>query len=444
MRPFIEPGELEWLSSADRQRRHALLLDELVRDVRHHPLVADRLACLPQGLDADALIQRWVDIPPADSTDHREWFVSRRAEIPLLAGDAITTITFSSGGSTGTPKVIWLTFEEVMINTVFHGKGYHMAGIRPEDVVATFGLPGNLSSEFTVYHGLDRVGCAILPIGTVESPSAVVELIRALAATVLLVMPSDLIPIIAYLEDTRQRLDTIRLLVTGGEALSAGHLQRFSRSIGAGHLLFGSTFQTSDAGTIGYQCPHCRGSEYHIHEELHWLEILPLVEAESASEIVTTNLHRRLMPVIRQRTGDLAEWVADDCPCGRRSRRIRLLGRTSQFVKVGGEKLDTRVFQDVAAALGIAIEDMAVVIDQDEQARNRIVLCLAGELLHDDVSAAFVAELHRRNEVLNRQIRAGIVSPIVIRELRAEDLRFSSTGKRVVVVMSGKPIEKNF
>jgi phenylacetate-coenzyme A ligase PaaK-like adenylate-forming protein len=135
----------------------------------------------------------------------------------------------------------------------------------------------------------------------------------------------------------------IRLIVTGGEPLWGEVIQRAENVLGSGHLLFRSTFQASQAGTIGYQCDRLNINEYHIHEELQFVEIDP-----DTRELITTNLDRVYMPVVRMKTGDLAEFIHADCGCGRSTRMLRLLGRKTDLVKIGGKLFDPSLFDRVA------------------------------------------------------------------------------------------------
>jgi phenylacetate-coenzyme A ligase PaaK-like adenylate-forming protein len=53
-------------------------------------------------------------------------------------------------------------------------------------------------------------------------------------------------------------------------------------------------------------------------------------------ELIVTNLTRRLMPVIRLRTGDRARLVQAPCPCGSKALTIELQGRSDDMIRVAG------------------------------------------------------------------------------------------------------------
>ena len=139
-------------------------------------------------------------------------------------------------------------------------------------------------------------------------------------------------------------------------------------------VAFGSTFQTADVGTIGYQCEECRPNEYHLHSDLIYAEIEPI---EDTPELVITNLDRMLMPALKIRTGDRAEWVhliGQRCSCGSMAGRIRLLGRTRDLVKIGGEKISTDPMTRLPDRLGLREHMLRIEISTDDDGRDAITI----------------------------------------------------------------------
>jgi phenylacetate-coenzyme A ligase PaaK-like adenylate-forming protein len=431
-RVLSNPLELDFLPQAERARLRRLQLVKLFHHAVRHPLCEARLAPLQNDLGPDRVEALWQRIPVVEAEDHARYLQGPADGIAGLSGAAGASIVFSSGGTTGKPKFTWLAFEEVLTNARFHGKGYALAGINPTDCVATFGLPGHLTSEFTVYHGLHMTGCRILPIGSVECPAVVVELVRALKANVLLVMPSDLLPVVEHLKATHDRLEGVRLVVTGGEALTPALQEAIAARVGDEHTQFRSTFQTSEAGTIGFQCPALGPREYHVHDELQFVE---LVEVEGGLGLVTTNLDRYLMPVIRLATGDLAEWLPGGCACGRQTPRFRHLGRRPRQLKVGGEKLPIEpLLEEVLRQLRIPSSDCAAVIDALPDGKDVVRIKVVPALLEDRALPSRIqALLFGSSPKLGKQVQAGVVAPLSFEPLAPHDLHFSASGKRILV-----------
>jgi hypothetical protein len=309
----------------------------------------------------------WIRVGIRQPTDH---FSAKKGDTHSYqnAHTRHGKIYFSSSGSSGTPKYTLLNFEEMLANSKIHGRGYGACGIGQDDIVATWGLPGVMNSEFTVYLALAETGCTILPIGDSYDPEKLYNIITKFQATVLLVMPSDFNPLVSYMESAGKSLPTVRLVVTGGEPLFLADKGRYAKAL-TSNVKFRSVFQTSDTGTLGYQCEHCEDGEYHIHSDLQLLELVN-IDVNGIGDLVTTNLHRQLMPVVRQFTGDRASVVTSKCLCGQAVPKIRLCGRSGKIIKFGGEKFDLNWLLELKEDLGVPTTDFGVVAERDERGRD--------------------------------------------------------------------------
>lgn len=149
----------------DLKRREALgRISDLIQFARTtSEFYCNRFRNVPEALLGE---QDLAAVPFSSSSDLQVEVPPRR----LLTGDPTQSLVFTSGGSSGEPKIVYWTAEELWTNVAYHGKGYAMAGINPGSVVGTFGVPGYLTSEFTVYLGLMRTGSLIVPIGMNNDP----------------------------------------------------------------------------------------------------------------------------------------------------------------------------------------------------------------------------------------------------------------------------------
>lgn len=178
--------EFDYLDSITIQSIQESLLLKLYGHACNHPIVSNRIKIIDETISPINIREMWKDIPTIESGSHQEYIYPNDVDIRGSNLNGNASIVFSTSGSSGKPKYILLAFDEMMRNTRYHGKGYAMAGIGHKDRVATFGLPGYLASNFTVYHGLATTGCQIVPIGSVADPAAVVDIIRDLDVNVLL------------------------------------------------------------------------------------------------------------------------------------------------------------------------------------------------------------------------------------------------------------------
>ena len=128
-----------------------------------------------------------------------------------------------------------------------------------------------------------------------------------------------------------------------------------------------------DAGLIANECP--RGG-LHVNAEGILVEIGETPDGLSGTggEVIVTNLHSRAMPIIRYRTGDIAEASSESCPCGR---GLPLLGpvqgRMTDFLVTP----DGRVMHALAAIYVMreraSVKEFQVIQDRLDRLRVRIV-----------------------------------------------------------------------
>lgn len=178
---------------------------------------------------------------------------------------------FSTGGSSGEPKYIYLSKNEFHSNISSHGDSYRKAGINKHDRVAVFGLPGLLNSEFSCYLGLEKTGCFILPIGEYDDYSKIYTLLNDFKINALLVMPTDLVSFVNYCKDNECKLE-IEKIITGGESFNR-EVRLYVQNL-LNVKQFGSTYQSMDFGSIGYQDKSLDYNQFIINNSNQYIEIM--------------------------------------------------------------------------------------------------------------------------------------------------------------------------
>jgi phenylacetate-CoA ligase len=126
----------------------------------------------------------------------------------------------------------------------------------------------------------------------------------------------------------RGRPGPLRLLVGGGEGVTPR-----ARAVleGFWEAPLCMTYASTEAATVlGFECRARQG--YHVNEFDFHVEV-DAPDPEGWGEIVLTTLSRRVMPLVRYRTGDVARWLPGPCACGLRFRRLSpLRGRLDEVV----------------------------------------------------------------------------------------------------------------
>lgn len=336
----------DFLPNAERDALALSRLDDLVAYCRRHsPLLAERYGDQP--------VTTWAEfrqLPLMTGDDYKRHLPPQGTG--LLTTEAADGYVFSSGGTTGAPKAVYRTVAEQHGNAVRLGKGLALSVFGPGDVVANLLFAGNLWASFVSYNqALEYTGCRILPISGNLPLEQIAGYLTMFQANAAITIPSVLLSLAAYVEQHQLPI-RLRKVSTGGEHLFAGAREYLAQTLGVEQ--FASTgYTTNDTGAIGYQCRFCEGGVHHVHEDLNWLELLDPethapVQPGEIGKVVVTNLHRRLMPTIRYEVGDMGRWIEGDCPCGRKTRRMELLGRSDDVLIIGGGNIHPEV---VAAAV---------------------------------------------------------------------------------------------
>jgi phenylacetate-CoA ligase len=94
----------------------------------------------------------------------------------------------------------------------------------------------------------------------------------------------------------------------------------------------------NEMGFIGSECPYGEGCISTVIRSLRLRPGTVVVSNGESGMLVTTDLHRKKMPIINYRTGDITEGlVYEECPCGRKSPKMkRILGRVGDIPRVKG------------------------------------------------------------------------------------------------------------
>ncbi|MDQ7822821.1 MAG: acyl-CoA reductase [Candidatus Eremiobacteraeota bacterium] len=257
----------------------------------------------------------------------------------LLTGSLEGASVFASGGSTGAPKFCIYGHGEFDEVAGVLAEVYRIAGITARDVVANLFMAGNLWTSFLAANGaLEKIGSVTLPIAGNADLELIISYLDLFRPTALIGLPSVIIQLAEALEKRSRPLE-LKTILYGGEHLSDEVKEYLRKVFSAGNIM-SAGYASVDAGPVGYQCPHCTGSVHHLLTEYQVLEVIDPETGGTAApgvtgELVITNLKRRLMPVIRYRTGDAGRLIEGQCPCGRSDGLFELMGRCDDVVRVG-------------------------------------------------------------------------------------------------------------
>jgi phenylacetate-CoA ligase len=286
-----------------------------------------------------------ADLPALPFTTKEELREGQRSDPPfgphLCAPRERLVRMHVTSGTTGEPVAVGFTQRDHEANSAVGGEAFRIAGLRPDDVVAHCLNYALYAGGIADHMAIEASGATVVPVGIGQS-RRLLELIPRLGITAIfgtLSFPSYLAAR-AREAGVEPRELGLRHVVTAGEpgAGLAAVRQEIERDWGASVV---DTFGMSDVwSTMGGACG--QGDGLHLTVAEH--AVLELVAPDSGAsleledgasgELVWTHLRREGSPLLRYRSGDLAQVWTSPCACGRTEPRIRIDGRRDDMLRV--------------------------------------------------------------------------------------------------------------
>lgn len=245
-----------------------------------------------------------------------------------------------SSGTTGKPTFVAYTAADLATWADLCARFLVAGGLcREHTVHVAFGY-GLFTGGFGLHYGIERVGAAIVPAASGNTPRQIM-LIRDLEAQVLVCTPSYALQIaeVARAEGTDPRDLPLRFAHFGGEPWTEDMRVQIENEMGLHAFNNYGLSEVIGPGVSG-ECAARTGM--HIQED-HFIvecidpDTLEPVTDGSYGELVFTALTKEAMPIIRYRTRDIAALDPCPCPCGRTSVRMsRVVGRTDDMLIIRG------------------------------------------------------------------------------------------------------------
>jgi len=282
------------------------------------PFYRKRLAGLPQNFPAS--FTDLARLPLLTSQDLR-----LQAERMLcVSQDSVArVVTLNTSGTTGAPKRIFLTEEDLDATLDFFRIGMTMLA-RPKDTVFIL-LPGR-----TPDGAADLLGRAVQMMGArpvfaraKASPGELLRSIKREEIACLAALPSQIAALLEEPGAISLRTGILRSILLSGEPVAAALRSRIHDTWGA--EIFAHYGLTETGFGAAVECPAHAG--YHLREADLFVEIVapetgcPLPDGEPG-EIVISTLQRGGMPLLRYRTGDFGRLLPGPCACGSPLRRL--------------------------------------------------------------------------------------------------------------------------
>jgi phenylacetate-CoA ligase len=243
-------------------------------------------------------------------------------------------VTLRTSGTTGLPKRLFFTEADLELTVDFfrHGMSTMVQAGQRVLILMPGELPGSVGD--LLVKGLARMGAKGIVHGPVQDPAGAIAEILGRRVVCLVGIPVQVLALVRHPQSTRIPEGFIRSVLLSTDYVPASVVEDIQRSWGC------NVYQHYGMTEMGYgggvECDAHAG--YHLREADLFMEIVdplsgrPLPDGD-AGEVVFTTLNRRAMPLIRYRTGDIARFLPEVCPCGSVLRRLgKIQGRKSDEV----------------------------------------------------------------------------------------------------------------
>lgn len=364
----------------------AALREQLAR-VAEYDLYADLFA----GSDVDpAGVETWDGFRALPFTGPDDLAADREAHPPRgSVAPAGAMLSFTPAGDDLAPVVD--TAGDLAHQAAVDAAVLERAGVDPGDrVYNAFGYH-LFGTGYVLHRGLEELGAEVVPAGPGDSEQA--------AATVETYDVDAFVGNPSFALKVGDHGATVDVVVGAGEPFTSvpGMRGRVKDALDAGTAV--DYFGTRRIMPVAAECAGEAG--LHVAEDYAVVEIVdpdtgePLAAGERG-EMVVTHVRKEGVPLVRYRTGDLAELSTEPCPtCGASvTLPDGVVGRTDERLKVKGVKVYPESLDTVLAGFpGLTGEYRVEVTRPDATDRLRVVCeAEAGAAVDGDALADAIGE----------------------------------------------------
>ena len=357
-RPRRWPAAVYWdqpCETLDRSALERLQLHRLQETVHrvgaHVPFYRQKFSeqrVQPDDIRSLADVRR---LPFTTSADLRENYPAGLLAVPYEA----TLRLHTSSGTTGKPKALFFSRQDVENAAELCARSFTMTGVTRKDVFQNMMTYGMFTGALVTHYGAEKIGCLVIPSGPGNSDRQLM-LMQDFRTTFIHLTPSYGLYLSTFMEkrgvDARRDL-ALRKAFVGAEPYTEETRRKIEAGLGVDVYNSYGLSEMNGPG-VAFECMHKYGM--HLWEDYFLLEIInpatgePLPDGESG-ELVLTTLCREAMPLLRYRTRDITALIPEPCPCGRTHRRLdRITGRSDDMLIVRGVNIYPQQIEHVLMA----------------------------------------------------------------------------------------------
>lgn len=298
----------------------------------------------------------------------------------------------ASSGTTGKKIVVGYTKNDLEVWQNMMARQLVALGVTKDDVVqVAFGY-GLFTGGFGAHMGAERLGCCVIPISS-GNTARQIETMIDFGTTVLYATPSYAM----YLAETAEQMGVIdklklRIGIFGAEPWTEEMRQKIEKTFKIkAYDVYGLT-EILGPG-VSAECEYQAGmhvNEDHFIPEIidpETLEVLPYGEV---GELVFTTITKEGSPIIRYRTRDLCQLIAEPCKCGRTHIRMKKpQGRSDDMLIIRGVNVFPSQIEEVLLKVGDSITpNYQIIVDRVNNSDTFDILVeMSPNLFSDDVKS---------------------------------------------------------
>ena len=312
-------------------------VEHAYEDVLFYREQLDELSVSPADIES---IDDITKLPMTTKEDFRDEYPDGL----FAVDDADIRRIHASSGTTGKPKIVSYTEEDLDLWGETMARSLAAAGVDSSDVVQNAYGYGLFTGGLGFHQGAEELGTAVVPTSS-GGTQRQVELARDLGSDVLACTPSYAL----YFAETAEEMGydprelPISVIGYGAETCTEPMREEIEERLGATGINNYGLSEIIGPG-VAAEC-HEAQDGLHIWEDHYYPEIVdprtgePVAEGEEG-ELVLTTLTKDALPVLRYRTGDLTTLDYETCECGRTMVRMgNITGRADDLLVVRGVNL---------------------------------------------------------------------------------------------------------
>jgi len=265
----------------------------------------------------------------------------------------------TTGTTSKKSKRVYFSRQEVKEAGWAGAVGLWGLGVRPEDrIVSAFDYSFWVSGP-VLQASCEALGCFHVEAGRLD-PAEFYERLSDYGVTVIVGDPSWIVRLSEIAE--KKGAWRVKLLLGGGENLTEDARRYVEKVWKADFIL--SYGQTEAFGAIGIESRAKKG--YHLNEFHNFFEVIN-PDADGYGELVYTTLNRRVMPLIRYRSGDITRYMTEPAgEGGLPGRRIsKLRGRVDEWTVTAMGNIAPWMFEPFFEKIDAARGQWQVTVDKD-------------------------------------------------------------------------------